>query len=207
MHDRRRLLIADRNRLVGEALSQVFGKSFDVSCNVLTNGLDLLATRETGHCDLILVDLCLPDYSGRQLIGELRLLDREVRIVAMSDHDGPGYRESLKGIGANGFFWKGLPLADFLDALASILEGRPWVAAPESFSPALPRCISDLEHQVLECLVQYPVKAIGRRLSITTRRVESLLQRLRRVFGVQSNPELVREAFRLGYIAVEAKSA
>lgn len=201
-----RLLIVERSRLTGETLAAALTIDFDV-VGVVGSGLKVFAALRENHVDLVLVDLCLPDLTGRQVIGEIRLLDKNARIAGMSEHDGPGYRESLRLLGANGFLWKGVSLDSCRMALRQIVSGNDWVAVPEWFEPQARLFISDLEHQILECLAGYPIKAIGRRLGISTRRVESIFQRLRRRFRVASNIELMREAIRLGYMVTDAKSA
>lgn len=178
--------------------SSVFG--------VVVRGPEVFASLAESPAELVLVDLCLPDLTGRQVVGGLRLLHRELKIAAMFDHDGPDYRESLRGLGANGFLWKGSSFDSFRAGLTEVANGATWIAVPDSFQPGPVPWISDLEHQVLECLADYPIKAIPRRLGIRTRRVETTLQRLRRRFRVRSNIELVREAILIGYLP-EAKSA
>ena len=201
-----RLLIADRNRLVREALGNTLASEFEV-IGLVGSGPEVFASFAKSPADIVLVDLCLPDLSGRQVVGGLRLLHRDLRIAAMFEHDGPEYRESLRDLGANGFLWKGTSLESFRAGLVKIAERPGWLAVPEVFVPGRDIFVSDFEHQVLECLVEYPIKAIGRRLGATTRRVEGILNRLRRRFGVSSNAELIRSALGLGYIVADAKFA
>ena len=196
-----RLLIVDGLRLVGEALANAFAPRLEIA-GVLTDGLAVFAWLDTNHADVVLVDLCLPSKPGRQVIGELRFLYPDLRILATFAHDGPGYRESLRYLGANGFAPKSVSLDLFREALEATAAGVPWTARPEVFIRSGTRTISSVEHQVLECVADLPVKAIARRLHQGHRTIELHLSRLRRFFGVSTNAELVKEAIWRGHLPI-----
>jgi DNA-binding NarL/FixJ family response regulator len=195
-----RILIADRHRLHAETLAASLCPNPDLSV-LITRGLDFFPALAAHAPDLLIVDLCLPDIGGRQLIGEVHLLNPAIRLLAISDHDGPGYRECARELGANGFVWKGATLSSLRNAVSRIMEGADWISVPESFVPGGECWITDRDHQILECLVEYPIKAIGGRLGMGTRKVEAGVQRLRKAFRVNTNTKLIQEAFRLGYLA------
>jgi len=198
-----RLLILDGLRLVGEALGCALSPRFQIA-DVLSDGLEAFEWLEANDADVVLVDLCLPGKPGRQVIGELRFLHPALRILATLAHDGPGFRESLRYLGANGFAPKSVSLDLFREAVEATAAGVPWTARPEVFIRSGKRTISDIEHQVLECVADLPVKAIARRLHQGHRTIELHLSRLRRFFRVSTNAELVKEAIWRRYLPVES---
>lgn len=134
-----RLLIADRNRLLCESVAKALACDFD-PISLIGQGPEVFASLARSPADLVVVDLCLPDLSGRQVVGELRLLRRDLRIVAMFEHDGPGYRESLRELGANGFCWKGASFDAFRAGVIEIAGGAEWVAVPDFVHPGSRAC-------------------------------------------------------------------
>lgn len=196
-----RLLIVDGQRLIGEAIANACAPRLEIA-GILTDGLQVFSWLDTHDADVVLVDLCLPGKPGRQVIGELRFLRPHLRILATFAHDGPGYRESLRYLGANGFAPKSVSLDQFREVLEATAAGVPWIARPDVFIRSGKRTISDIEHQVLECVADLPVKAIARRLHQGPRTIELHLNRLRRFFGVCTNAELVKEAIWQGHLPV-----
>lgn len=197
-----RLLILDGHRLFGEAVAQALSARFEIA-GVLSDGLEAFAWLDCHPADLVIVDLCLPGKPGRQVIAELRLLRPELKLLAIFAHDGPGYRRTLRELGANGFIPKSASWEVFADALDAVAAGVRWTTAHEVPSPAGSRRISDIQHQILECLLYLPVKAIARRLGLGVRTVELQLHHLRRFFGAANNTEVVREAIARGFLPVD----
>lgn len=143
------------------------------------NGLEVFPWLDRHRADIALIDLCLPGKSGRELITELHFVRPELRILATFGHDGPGYRETLRALGASGFVPTTVAWQRFVEALMAVAHGVEWVTVPETFDPRDRSRISDIEHQILEQLPRLPVKAIAGRLQLGMRTIELHLQRMR----------------------------
>lgn len=83
--------------------------------------------------ELVLVDLILPDMSGRQLIRRVREANPDCRILVLSRLDQPQARDAAMDAGADGFMTKPLDTAELIDR-ASALLGLGKVA-PQRHAP------------------------------------------------------------------------
>ena len=96
-------------------------------CNVSTaaSGREALALYKNEGFDLVITDMVMPDVSGIDLIMELRNLNAEINIIAISGGGGiTGRFEYLpiaKLIGANHIFSKPFSLAEIRKAVDSML--------------------------------------------------------------------------------------
>lgn len=96
-------------------------------CQVSTaaSGREALALYKNEGFDLVITDLVMPDVSGIDLIMELRNLNSDVNIIAISGGGGiTGRFEYLpiaKLIGANHIFSKPFSLAEMRKAVDSML--------------------------------------------------------------------------------------
>ncbi len=89
------------------------------------NGTQVSAMYQQQHFDLVITDLVMPDTEGLSVIMELRRLDKNVRIIAMSG-GGQGSAESYlsmaQKLGAHLTLSKPFGNQEFLDAVSSALE-------------------------------------------------------------------------------------
>lgn len=196
------LLIVEGQRLIAEAIARALDGQLQV-VGFAFNGLTVFPWLDHHTADVALIDLCLPGRSGRELIADLTFVHPELRTVALFGHDGPGYRENLRALGARGFVPMTVLWHRFSNVLMAVAHGAEWVTVPETFDPNDKSRISNIEHQILEQLPRLPVKAIAGRLQLGMRTIELHLQRMRRVLGAASNAELVQEAIRRGYLAAD----
>lgn len=70
------------------------------------NGDEALSVTTTYRPDLVLMDIKLPDVSGLELTRRIKHVDAKVRIVVLTSHDLPEYRDAAFSNGASGFLCK-----------------------------------------------------------------------------------------------------
>jgi CheY-like chemotaxis protein len=67
--------------------------------------------------DLIFMDIKLPEENGLELTGKIRASNPKVKIIILTSHDLPEYREAARAEGADHFLTKTSSKADDIFAL------------------------------------------------------------------------------------------
>jgi CheY-like chemotaxis protein len=90
--------------------------------------------------DLVLLDLNLPDISGREVLTRLRADPRtcDVPVLVLTADATPGQRERLLALGANSYLTKPLNVSAFLKVVDSMLAENPRDLALERDCPSEP---------------------------------------------------------------------
>jgi DNA-binding NarL/FixJ family response regulator len=81
----------------------------------------------SGEKDLVLVDITLPGKSGLELVKELRAMDRKIKLLVVSMHDGALYADRALQAGANGYLRKRGKPEELIQAIRNVLDGRIYV--------------------------------------------------------------------------------
>ena len=92
-----------------------------ISCGSLDEALRLLASRP---CDLILLDLDLPDAKGLDAVRHLRAASSASSLVVVSASDSPRLKAQARELGAARFLEKGEDLDEFYAGLREVLGAR-----------------------------------------------------------------------------------
>jgi signal transduction histidine kinase/DNA-binding response OmpR family regulator len=124
-----RMLVVDDNPLVRE-LFVAFLTEQGASCAAAGSGAEALAQAEAGPCDVVVLDLALPDGDGTSLVAPLRGLRPGLRVVGVSAHAGTADRERALAAGMDAFLIK--PVA--LGALAAAVIGESGAKPPDRFT-------------------------------------------------------------------------
>ena len=96
-----RVLLVEDHAAFRSALAFLLGREPDLE--VVAQAGSLAEAREAlgGEFDVAVVDLGLPDGSGGELIGELRLANPGVSVLVLSSTIEPEHFEEVKGMGAD----------------------------------------------------------------------------------------------------------
>jgi DNA-binding NarL/FixJ family response regulator len=121
------ILMVDDHEIVRLGLKQLLLQSEDeISITAeASNSSEGFAIFQSGHFDLVLVEVRLPEGDGLQLISRIKLEVPTQNTLLFSAHDNPNYIARAVALGANGFVWKS-------DAPEKILNSIRRAAAGES---------------------------------------------------------------------------
>jgi DNA-binding NarL/FixJ family response regulator len=151
--------------------------------------------------DFLLVDYHLPDHRGTELIRELRRRGITAHAVMMTANHERGFNETARDAGAQGSVLKtGSPI-ELLEALRTVLAGRP------AFDPRHPRrdpgraALSPREREVLSLVAEGATnQEIAKDLGIGVETVKTLLGRTFSKLGVQRRAQAVAAAHERGFL-------
>ena len=133
-----RILIIEDHVLVREALALTLAQVREgVHCQQASNATDALALLEADpDCDLLVVDLMLPEINGFSLLGVIakRFPDVPALVVSALD-DRESVHRAMKA-GASGFVSKASPSNTLIEAVRTVLAGG--VFTPEAATGTSP---------------------------------------------------------------------
>lgn len=194
----RAMLEAGGHEVVGEAADPVAG----------LEGIRLTQP------DLLLLDLNLGGHTGFELLAELRRRQLPVRCLVLTMSAQPRHVADALQHGAVGYLLKGASRAELLGAIAAAVRGErpvdPAVAAlaaraGEAQGPddRLAQ-LSPRERQIVELVVRgLSSSAIGERLHLSPKTVDTYRSRLMAKLGVADVTALVRFAVAVGLVDAE----
>lgn len=159
--------------------------------------------------DLVISDMGLGDSSGLHTVRALAHAQAPRRLLMVSMQDECLYGEQALALGADGFLMKDCVQEHLLEAVRTVLQGRPWVSPRLSArlvnrqlrrNPAARReaeggaeaTLSLRELQVLELLREgKTTKEIASILNLSNRTVDIHRANLKKKLGLRSGAELI----------------
>jgi DNA-binding NarL/FixJ family response regulator len=103
-----RLLIVEDHPVMRETYRMLFSREPAVDVvGVAATAEEALEQMEGLRPDIALVDISLPQMNGLQLVPQLRARRPELKIVVVTGHHEPQYRDAALAAGADAFVRKG----------------------------------------------------------------------------------------------------
>jgi DNA-binding NarL/FixJ family response regulator len=189
-----RVLVVEDHPIVVSGIAATLGAAPDIevvgSATTLGRARASLASVS---CDVVLLDLRLPDGSGIELLEEAATRDDAPAFLVLSSFMTPEYVAATMTLGAGGFLLKTAGSDEIQDAIRTVADGRLAYSAEQlraarggAWAPLTPR-----EHSLLAGI------AAGRTndelafdLGLSSKTVEKHLARLFVRFGVMTRTEL-----------------
>jgi YesN/AraC family two-component response regulator len=101
-------LIVEDNRFNRDTLKELFTRHFpSMIVEEASSGEEAIQKVESYQPDLILMDIRLPDVSGLELTKKVKIMNPGVKILILTGHHYPEYKEAAERYGADGFLVKG----------------------------------------------------------------------------------------------------
>jgi DNA-binding NarL/FixJ family response regulator len=174
-------------------------------CEDAKSLLDALVLREP---DIALVDLHLPDMDGPKLIGRIRRLHPDVRVVVFSACERPAQVLAALHAGAKGYTVKRQSPRELADGIVAVADGGTVLAPQVALAVLDPRAASTedaigggacrlepTDAEIVRMVVGGETDdQIAKTLFVSTRTVQNRLTRIRRMAHVQRRTELARWA-------------
>ncbi len=164
--------------------------------------------------DLLLLDLNLHDRSGLEILSGLQARGLAVRVLVLTMSKQPRHVAEALRLGASGYLLKGSTRDEMLQAVDAVLHGRRHLGPEAAELAAVALSASDersaldglspRERQIIAMVVRgQSSAAIGERLHLSSKTVDTYRSRLMAKLGVADLPALVRLAIRMGLIGAE----
>jgi len=212
MNDKRvRVLLADDHELVRAGVRKVLESSPGIELvGEASRGDETLAKLAELEPDVLLLDLNMPGGDGFEVLRKARDAAGGARIVVLSLHVQAEYVSRAVREGADGYLSKDLAVQELPDAIASVMQGKPWYsAAVQEVLAKVVRTggarplekLTPREREVLVGIARgLTSKEIGAQFNISSRTVETHRAALMRKLDVRSIALLTQLAIREGLV-------
>jgi DNA-binding NarL/FixJ family response regulator len=126
-HPRRRILLADDQREILEAVARLLKDQFDVIAAV-TNGERVIEAAVRLAPDLLVLDISMPIMNGLEAAFCLRESGSKAKVIFLTVNQDPDIVEMALSIGALGYVLKQRLATDLIRAIREALDNRIFVS-------------------------------------------------------------------------------
>ena len=203
-----KVFIADDHAIVRAGLKQILAETRDiVVAGEAENGVDAIQLFRKSDCQVMLLDISLPDRSGIEVLKQVKKEKPELAVLMLSMHREDQYAiRSLKA-GAAGYLTKQSAPRELVTAIRQVAGGLKYI------SPALAQelanhvgedheapphdSLSDREYQTLTMIASgKTVGAIAKELSLSVKTVSEYRARLLVKMKLKNSAELTHYAIK-----------
>ena len=200
------IFIIDNQELSREGLKRVLEGIEDIRIVGETNdATGLLEDIKSVQCDVVVLEIGLPDQSGLEIMRRLRRLCPKARCIVFSEH--PESRYALRAIraGAFGYLTKDASKGQIVEAIRKVAKGEYSISGPllkqivrilVDHPPELPHeRLSNREFEILRYLaVGKTTRKIASDLNLRANSVATYKSRIFKKLRISSISELTRYA-------------
>jgi two-component system invasion response regulator UvrY len=200
------VFIADDHALIREGLKKILREESDLTIvGEAQNAAEIFAGIGDSHCDILILDLVLPDRPGLEVLKEVKSRYPTVRVLILSMLAEGHFALRALRAGADGYLSKDSASSELVKALRQIAGGRRYIS--EAFSQDLAGMIqsgaedlshqnlSDREFQILRMIgAGRTVTEIATELNISVSTVNTHRAHILEKMQMRTNAELMRYA-------------
>jgi two-component system invasion response regulator UvrY len=203
-----KVLIADDHAIVREGLKQILADTRDiVVAGQSENGVDTITLARNSACDVLLLDISMPDRSGIEVLKQLKKEFPKLAVLMLSMHREDQYAiRSLKA-GASGYLNKQSAPAELVNAIRQVASGKKYISAAlaqelanqigDDHEVLLHETLSDREYQTLTMIASgKTVSDIATELALSVKTISMYRARLLQKMKLRHNAELTHYAIK-----------
>lgn len=202
------VIIGDDHQVVRAGLKQIISSQPDLRVAAeCRSGKDVIAALKEHACNVLLLDLSLPDMSGLDVLKHVRSHYEGVGVLVLSSYPEKQFGINVLRGGANGFISKGVDEAELLRAVRMVARGSRYVG-PELAELLLsgidgtgdqPRhgVLSEREFQIFVKLAEgKTVTEIANKLFLSVKTVSTYRSRILDKMGMKTNADITYYAIK-----------
>jgi two-component system, NarL family, invasion response regulator UvrY len=201
-----RVLIADDHAIIRHGLKQIIEESGEMRVVAeADSGIDALRKIRGNDCDVVLLDISMPDMSGIDVLKQIHAERPQLPILILSIYPEDQYATRLIKAGAAGYMTKESAPSEVVKALLRVAGGKKYISAAVAEILAndlgtaeerLPhQILSDREYQIFLLLASAKtVSEIAGTLALSVKTVSTYRGRILEKMHLNNNAELMRYA-------------
>jgi len=207
-----KVFITDDHELYLEGLVLLLSKQpgIEVTGSALS-GKELLEKLPAAYADILLLDVHLPDTSEEELLGKIKAIRPDIKILYLTIMRGTRYIHKLIRHDIDGYLLKNIGIEEFVKALHSVAEGKKYfskeiniIDTDQDFrntitieDKKIDEILSKREIEVLTLICkEYSNSEIAEKLFLSVSTVETHRKNLIAKLGVNNTVGLVKFALK-----------
>lgn len=203
-----RIAICDDHQIVREGFKQILSTVEDIEVVAeAVNGRDALEIARKQICDVILLDISMPDQNGVDTLRTIKQGQPGFPILILSGYPAQQYAVNLFKMGANGYLNKECDSDELIKAIRTVATGRRYVSEEvgeilaggftHDANVAPHTELSDREFQVFLRLAKGETASdIAIALSLSVKTVSTYRTRMMEKMNLHSNSDLTYYALK-----------
>jgi len=203
-----RSLIADDHAIVRAGLKQFIAEEQDMAvAGEATTGAEAVAFVRSSECDVVLLDIAMPDINGVDTLRQLKQIKPTLPVLILSGYPEKQYALNLLRTGASGYINKETASEQLVAAIRAVTQGRKYVspAVAEVLvddlggDPNQPphASLSEREFQIFcKLAAGKPVSKIADELFLSVKTVSTYRARILQKMDMKSNADLTYYAIK-----------
>lgn len=197
-----RILLADDHTIFRQGLRAILKNEKDLTVTSETSsGREAVARVLADDCDVVLLDLSLPDSPGLDVLKQIKQARPDISVIILSMHPDEQYGLRALKAGASGYLTKDCEIDDLIKAIRKVNNGRIHCSPrlTELLASNLhgekgadpQEILSDREFQILVLLASGTrVKTIADKLGLSPKTVSTYRSRLLEKLNLETNEQL-----------------
>ncbi|MFP4179546.1 MAG: response regulator transcription factor [Spirochaetaceae bacterium] len=205
---KKRVVIIDDHPIVRQGYAQLINREFDLeTVGEAEDSSSALRVIEELKPDIALIDLSLKDSNGLELIKNLAVSHKDLKILVISLHDENVYAERALRAGAKGYIMKSEATKNVMTAIRSVIEGNIYLS-PNMRSRIIEHyadggikdgnavdVLSDREFEVFQLIGKgVQTSKIAEQLNLSVKTIETYKSHIKTKLGLDSGTELMQRA-------------
>ena len=210
-----KIIIADDHQLFIDGIKSILKSIRNMEIiGEVNNGNLLLELLEQQQCDVILMDINMPEMNGIDATKLIKSKFPEIRILMLTMYSSRDYIEKLLRVGADGYILKNTGKEELQEAIETVYKGESFFSkeVTERIMEGLQKKktaeknayvveITEREIDVLKLIVQeFTTTEIAEKLFISTHTVETHRKNLISKLNVRNIAGLVKYAMQHGLV-------
>ncbi len=203
-----RVFIADDHAIVREGLKQILAETRDiVVAGEAENGLDAIRLFPKAACQVLLLDISMPDRSGIEVLKQVKKERPDLAVLMLSMHREDQYAIRSLRAGASGYLTKQSAPRELVTAIRQVAGGLKYISAAlaqelanhvgEDHEAPPHDTLSDREYQTLTMIASgKTVGMIAKELSLSVKTVSEYRARLLVKMKLKNSAELTHYAIK-----------
>ncbi len=198
------VLVADDHSVVRTGVRQFLASTEDLRvCAEASTGEEVLEQVRKGGCDVVLLDISLPDLNGLEVLKRIKRERPELPVLIFSMFAEDDFALPALKAGAAGYLSKDSPPAQILTALRTVVGGTRYVSPKMaeqllagSLVPGVSQPHEALSVREMEVLLRLSkgmsLTKIGEELHLSVKTISTYRTRILEKMDMQSNAEIAR---------------
>jgi len=203
-----KVCVVDDHAVVREGLKRIIAENPGMAVTAEAgDGHEALRIIQSQPCDVVLLDITMPNKSGLDVLKELHANTPRLPVLVLSMHAEDQYAVRVLRAGAAGYLTKESAPAKLVQAIRKVVRGGKYVSQTlaeklvydldSDTSKAPHEALSDREYQVL-CMIASgkTVTDIADELSLSVKTISTYRVRILEKLNMKNNAELTRYAIK-----------